>query len=1108
MAEGSAAPEKLNAAQQKAVDHADGPLIVLAGPGTGKTRVIVHRVERIIRDGADPRSVAAITFTNKSAAELRGRLAASIGADAADRMYAGTIHGFGDRLIRRYGDMIDLPARQVLLDSARRKRLLRELVGEHNLYADLVAVGRGAIVADAATTIERCQNWCVFPARAQEFAADWVASVRGDVPGLDAGALAAERVRAARFAEHARLYGLFDAACRERGWYSYGDMVLLAVRVLGESALAATLARDEVRHVVVDEFQDVDRGQIELLRLLCPPERKPDLCVVGDDDQSIYGFRGADDRAFARFADIWTEHRTIPLEWNYRSEAPIIAAANAVMARADVRFAPDKVVAPPPERQGSRPPPGSVVEVVEYRELDEEGDAVAAMILADRRRNPGRPWSSYAVIGRIYKDLDRVAGALAVEGVPARLARGASVLDDRGVQDLHQWIDVLSEPDSAYATLWLLSRPPFDVPVEEAARWARLHRAESSRHEAGEDGREAPGSFIAWLGRRAAADARVARFLGVHAELAEAAAKLPAYEAALRVVRAGQLAHAELLPARERSLRIGRLADALGFIRERSALLDAPGDLRAFRSYFADLDEKEQGVSTDDTDRFAEADPDAETPDAVTLLTAYKAKGLEFDTVFVLRVFPQFGFPWTRGDDDVELPDGLTDRAGDERPLKARRLAEERRVFYVACTRAERRLVMLAKESKSRSSSTHFVHELVRDGPAPAGLVKRTADDVYAAAREAGVELSGQARLGGEGPTLSDRRAMIEHQQTRARRAAAEALDSIDRPGVSAADLDAAGGRLRSAAARLAMTAQLGGGAPPPAWIAAEGLGEESRDFAARLAAEGEQHSSRPDAVLRPLAAPLKLSYTAIMDYTKCPRCFYLKHEFNLKEGADRGVQLGQVAHVVLHRFYQSWLRAQEEGRATPGKADLLGLGRKEFFRALAPGEAAPPGMLDKLLGQLALTHDRLHDARAEIEDLELAIKFSYEHAGVSHGFEAKLDRLDRLPGEGGHLIIDYKTGQATKEKREPPKDDLQLGVYALALRHHQGIALSDRTTPARGAAEYWLLATGERGRIDLAAIKYDKIRATIGGAIDGMLAGRFDRGEKCGGLCDILGPG
>lgn len=1095
MAGGAGEHDRLDSSQHQAVVHADGPLIVLAGPGTGKTRVIVHRVARIIRAGTDPRSVVALTFTNKAAAELRTRLASILGAAVADSVSAGTIHSFADGLVRRFGDLAGFRARRVLVDSARRRRLMGELVLRHNLYPDLVSQGREAILDQAARTIEQLQCAGVFSDRAEAFARDWTErAARADG---DAERLAAERARASLFAQHARLYALVDAACRERGWYAYGDMVMQAIRVLRDSADAAALARDAFRHVVVDEFQDVDRGQIELLRLLCPPAKNPDLCVVGDDDQSIYAFRGADDRAFARFARLWPEHREVRLGWNHRSGRAIVALANAVMARASIRFAPDKRTEVAPRRESAPPDADARVEVVEYKALEDEADAVAAMILADRRLNPGRPLREYAVIARTHADVDRIAGALAVEGVPARVTRGESLLDDAGVQGVLKWMDVLCDPGAVPAALWLLTRPPFDVTVEAAAELARLWRAESSRHGAEEPGGGTTLTFIPWLAGRVGASHGIERFCRVHAELADAALRLPAYDAVLAVVRAGQLAYADLPAERDKAKRIGRLAELLRFVRDRAPLLDAPGGLAALRDDYNSLDEREREFRADEADRFAEPEPDDETPDAVALLTAHGAKGREFDTVFVVRAYPagRSGFPSTQLPDE-QLPPELAGDEADRLDPRERHLAEERRLFYVACTRARRRLVILTKAAKNRSASLHFVHELTRDGAAPEGLVVRSADEVHAAARETGVEVSGQARIGGM--TRLDRRARVAHEKMLARRAAAAALDALDRPGVTPADLDAAADRLRDAAARLAATAALDAGGAAPLWIDPDA----ARAIAARLTAETVEGG-------RAFAGPIpfhRLSYSAVDDYERCPRCFYLKHVLGVPEPEQPGMLLGTLAHRALERFYRRWRHAEADGAPAPDLPALVEIARAAFSERDHKHAGADADLLRRLIAQLTLTFEKLHDPAADIADLELDLRFPYEHRGVEYRFEARIDRLDRLP-DGGHRIIDYKTGAATGTKLSPSPDDLQLGVYALALRHHQGIPLEDRATPAKGQAEYWILSTGQRGRIDLAQIRYDRIRDRIGRAIDGMLAGAFSRGDGCRGFCDLMGP-
>jgi hypothetical protein len=188
-----------------------------------------------------------------------------------------------------------------------------------------------------------------------------------------------------------------------------------------------------------------------------------------------------------------------------------------------------------------------------------------------------------------------------------------------------------------------------------------------------------------------------------------------------------------------------------------------------------------------------------------------------------------------------------------------------------------------------------------------------------------------------------------------------------------------------------------------------------------------------------------------------------------------------------------------------PTSPELLRLGRAQYFSKLPPETEADPDLLAQLDAMLRNVFEKQHKPQDEIEEIEFAVRFPYEHKGVEHSFTAKFDRLDRWPA-GGHRIIDYKTGFASKNLLEPTTREPQLGVYALALRHHQGIPLEDRVTPAAGIAEYWHLPTGRIGSISLGAVEYDHIRKWIGKAIDGMLAGEFEPKKDCKGLCSMLG--
>ena len=378
--------DTLNASQLEAVRWKGGPLIVLAGPGTGKTRVIAHRVRWLVEQGATPESIVAVTYTVKAAHQLRERLTESLGPERADRVNVHTFHGLGMRLLRRFGDVLGLPASPDLIDSAQSKRMLRELVNEHRLFPEAIASGRDAAIERAATVMGVLEDHAVDPAEALSRAETWALRARE----IKDEAGQAELARAEEFRGQAKLYDLYDKARRRRGWLSYGDLITLPIRLLAKDGRAAMICRGEFKHFIVDEFQDSNPAQLALLRQLAP-SKSADVCVVGDDDQSIYAFRGADDRAFEHFRRAWPSAGEVRLSENYRSAPGIVAATNRIISLAPHRFAPDKTIT----AAGSHATPG-LVECVPLPDDFADGTAIAAAILSDRAANPARSSVSQA----------------------------------------------------------------------------------------------------------------------------------------------------------------------------------------------------------------------------------------------------------------------------------------------------------------------------------------------------------------------------------------------------------------------------------------------------------------------------------------------------------------------------------------------------------------------------------------------------------------------------------------------------------------------------------------------------------------------------------------
>ncbi len=1063
---------KLTDAQQRAVEHDAGPLIVLAGPGTGKTRLIIHRIAHAIdARGIDPERVCAITFTNKAADELRDRIGLIVGGSAADAVYAGTFHRFGFSILRRFADIAGLPPEPQLLDSAQQRRMLRELIFDKGLFTHALARGMDSVIVDALDAMSDFRNAGMSPAAARSR----LEKLNKD-PDLEDG----PRAKLERLDDFIRLFDLFDQACREQGVLTVDDLITRSTELMRTNELVRDICRHDYAHLVVDEFQDLNRGQIDLLHALCGGG-DPDLCVVGDDDQAIYAFRGADQFAFRHFKSLWPSAEQINLTENWRSGQAVLDLANCIIKESDTRFDPDKIVEISP---GHETAPNAVVEAIDLDDWRDDGETIAAMILLDRQKNPDRPWSKYAVLARNGKDLDRIKTALELEKIPAVLARGPAIGEEPGVEDLLAWISIVLEPWLSSGVRRILTRPPFGMDASDAMRIEKAHRAAASRRELSE--KDVP--VVDWLEEQYKDDPEIGphiRRLSDWTKLFRESAQTESADRTIaRIISEAGLINADLPDARTRTLRIEALVAVLRFVRERLQRLEQPRDLAAFMRYYNDLDDKEKQFSSRMED--AVNGPEDETPgagDGVRLMTAHGAKGLEFDTVFLPRVQSN-GYILTGRAKDSPVPPQMLDVQASP-PSE-----EERRIFYVACTRAERRLVLLGKIPKN-PGRTNYMSLILGNNLA----VRSDAMDQLERAAEAGLGRYDRDLSGSQLELLRDptRRGVLSRARQHIRSEAALALDYADRAPFDQGRLDEIHNRLDRVSTRLALLAAIEAGEATP-----DQLDTDALAFAARLRSELDATEEDTGPMIhRPQTPPLRLSYTTISEYLRCPRCYYVNRVLDLPGEEDTRLRIGSIAHKALEVFAKSWRDADMDGREGPTLDDLEATGRKALHREVDPGDPIDPEEMANLVALLRVYYEQMHDPQAEPIEIESMHSFEYEYGGHKHRLSAKIDRIDRT--DLGIRIIDYKTGKATKKLLEPKADDLQLGLYALAARR----MFEDEDL--QGTAEYWIISTGQRGVIGLTDLDLDAIRGNIELAIDGILEGKFEQGKHCYGDCEII---
>ncbi len=697
----------LNAQQRRAVTHGEGPLLVVAGAGTGKTQVVTRRIAWLIATKrAKPSEILALTFTDKAAEEMQLRVDQLVPYGYTDTLVA-TFHAFGDRVIREHALELGLPSEPRVLSRPETVIFLRERLFRLELDAYRPLGDPTKFLAALATLFSRLKDEDVAPEdyRAHATSLASAAEAAGDAPGG-----AALRDEARRHAELAAAYGRYQELLAEAGAIDFGDQVRLALTLLREHPAARHGLQGRFRYVLVDEFQDVNRAQAQLVELIAEPHRN--VTVVGDDDQSIYRFRGAATGAIVDFLEHFRGARTIVLRRNYRSRAPILDASYRLIRfndpdRLEISRGLAKRLVPDRRGRGSAP-----VRQVAFAAGTDEADWVAAEIR--RRIRGGAALRDHAVLVRANADADAILRSLNVAGVPWRFSGVSGLYSRPEIRLLLAFLRALANPHSSVDVFALAASELYAIAGDDlAALTNRARRTNRSLRETLEELESQPGL----LRLRAETRTSLARLVADLGRYAELGSRQPAGEVLYEFLTASgwlrRLAEAGT-PAAEEAL--GNVARFFEIVRSQSDLL--ADDRAAFLAPHL-----ETLIEAGDDPATADLDPDA---DAVAVVTIHKAKGLEWPVVFMVGLVDG-RFPARGRREQLGVPDALlrgTFPAGDAQ------VQEERRLFYVGMTRARDELVLshaLDYGGKRTRRVSPFVLETL-DLPAGIAPATRSAD--------------------------------------------------------------------------------------------------------------------------------------------------------------------------------------------------------------------------------------------------------------------------------------------------------------------------------------------------------------------------------------------
>ncbi len=610
--------EGLNPSQREAVVHGDGPLLVIAGAGSGKTRVLTHRIAYLIEErGVSPFGLLAITFTNKAAAEMKSRVGALVGP-VAEKMWVSTFHSACVRILRRGAAHLGYPSNFTIYDQADAVRLT------------------GYVLRDLNIDPKRFTPRSVHAA---------VSAAKNDLISVDeyAGLVTTPPER-----KIADVYREYQSRLQRAGAMDFDDLLVQTVRLFQQEPDVLAEYQRRFEHVLVDEYQDTNRAQNEMIVLLGKEHRN--VCVVGDSDQSIYKFRGADIRNILEFEEAFPDATVVVLDQNYRSTQRILDAANAVIANNFGRK---------PKDLWSDQGDGEMI--VRYHADDETDEAQwVANRLQDLHDQENFRWGDLAVFYRANAQSRVIEEHLMRVGIPYQVIGGTRFYDRREVKDAVAYVKAVVNPIDEVSVKRILNVPRRgigDATIGRLDSWANTNGvafidALRRQDEAGVTGRAVRG---------------IASFVEFLDELADVVDQGPGALMEAVLERSGYTAELEAERSIEAEGRLENLSELVGVARD-----------------FESVDDfLEQVGLVSDTDSLDEEDS------AVVLMTLHSAKGLEYPAVFLVGledgVFPHLR---SMGDPDE--------------------LEEERRLAYVGLTRAQQRLHLTHAWSRMLYGSTQY----------------------------------------------------------------------------------------------------------------------------------------------------------------------------------------------------------------------------------------------------------------------------------------------------------------------------------------------------------------------------------------------------------------
>ena len=662
--------EGLNSEQRAAVSCVDGPVLIVAGAGSGKTRVLTSRIAYILEGGCDPSRILALTFTKKAASEMKERIALMVGERKARRLYMGTFHSVFIRFLREFAESLGYPQSFTIYDTSDSvsaiKACIKELQLDDKIYKP----------KDVLSRISMAKNNLVTPGAYRR------------------NATAQQNDASAKKPRIVDIYELYAHKCKQSGVMDFDDILLNMNILLRDNPQACESISERFDYIMVDEYQDTNFSQYLILKKLS--QRHLNICVVGDDSQSIYAFRGAKIENILNFKKDYPQHNIFRLEQNYRSTQVIVDAANSLIAKNSARI---------PKECYSKGDVGEKIRLIQAYTDQEEAMLVASSIVS-RIHSEGAQYQDFAILYRTNAQSRALEEALRKRNLPYVIYSGNSFFERAEVKDMMAYLKLAVNVNDDESFKRVVNKPARgigDTSIAALMAAASVHQTSLFKAAFAED--------LETFGLKAGAIKKIREFCEMINKLAVRAHNEDAYDvAAALAMESGLLMFYKSDNSIEGQSRTANVEELLNsvkvFIEERNnehfeemqaeGMVEEGGELTTADMPVVLLGDFLENISLLSA---VDMEDDEDGANKITMMTVHSSKGLEFPYVFVVgmeeNLFPSGG--WMASESEVE---------------------EERRLFYVAMTRAKKSVAFSFTQTRMRNgkhesnSPSRFIYEV------------------------------------------------------------------------------------------------------------------------------------------------------------------------------------------------------------------------------------------------------------------------------------------------------------------------------------------------------------------------------------------------------------